>query len=152
ERPMRDAYVGMLPPKLAQIMINLAHPQSGSTILDPFCGTGVVLQEAMLMRYAVYGTDLSEKMVRYSRENLNWLQEKVLLSSPWYLEVADATNQKWRQPVDAVICETYLGKPLTSLPDQQTLQRIINEANAIAEGFLKNISSQIPSGTSLCIA
>ena len=70
-RPKRDARVGMLPPKLAQIIINLAvgqlpadklasicdipagevipRPQLGTTLLDPFCGTGVVLQEALLM-------------------------------------------------------------------------------------------------------
>ena len=59
ERPKRDAFVGMLPPKLAQIMINLACGQlvnSSShllpTILDPFCGTGVIPQEAVLMGYA----------------------------------------------------------------------------------------------------
>ena len=43
-RPARDAKVGMLPPKLAQILINLCGPlKPGSVVLDPFCGTGVVL-------------------------------------------------------------------------------------------------------------
>ena len=44
-RPARDAKVGMLPPKLAQILINLCGilPE-GARVLDPFCGTGVVLQ------------------------------------------------------------------------------------------------------------
>lgn len=73
-RPARDAKVGMLPPKLAQILINLCGPlPEGSTILDPFCGTGVVLQEALLMGYRAYGTDISEKMVAYSEKNLKWL-------------------------------------------------------------------------------
>lgn len=49
-RPKRDARVGMLPPKLAQIIVNLAadqaEPTPSHTILDPFRGTGVVLQEA----------------------------------------------------------------------------------------------------------
>ncbi|MBQ6317967.1 MAG: hypothetical protein IJI13_10660 [Oscillospiraceae bacterium] len=36
-RPARDAKVGMLPPKLAQILINLCGPiKPGATILDPF--------------------------------------------------------------------------------------------------------------------
>ena len=43
-RPLRDPKVGMLPPKLAQIMINLAKPDSGGVIVDPYCGTGVILQ------------------------------------------------------------------------------------------------------------
>ncbi len=73
-RPARDAKVGMLPPKLAQILINLCgNLPAGSRLLDPFCGTGVVLQEAALMGYVPYGTDVSERMVEYSRKNLEWL-------------------------------------------------------------------------------
>ncbi len=151
-RPMRDAFVGMLPPKLAQIMINLAKPSENATVLDPFCGTGVVLQEALLMRYSAYGTDLSEKMVRYSRDNLNWIQEKEQFVGSWYLEEADATTHTWRQPIDSVVCETYLGKPLSSLPDHVKLAQIMDEANTVAEGFLKNIATQLPSGTRLCVA
>ncbi len=73
-RPARDAKVGMLPPKLAQILINLCGDlPAGARLLDPFCGTGVVLQEASLMDYIPYGTDLSERMVEYSQQNLTWL-------------------------------------------------------------------------------
>ena len=75
-RPARDAKVGMLPPKLAQILINLCGPlEPGSTVLDPFCGTGVVLQEALLMGYRAYGTDINERMVEYSKKNIEWLEK-----------------------------------------------------------------------------
>lgn len=77
-RPARDAKVGMLPPKLAQILINLCGDlPEGSRLLDPFCGTGVVLQEAALMGYRPYGTDLNERMVEYSKRNLEWLSEQL---------------------------------------------------------------------------
>jgi tRNA (guanine10-N2)-dimethyltransferase len=67
-RPARDAFVGMLPPKLAQILINLCGPlKEGSCVLDPFCGTGVVLQEALLMGYRAYGTDLNPRMIEYTK-------------------------------------------------------------------------------------
>ncbi len=73
-RPARDAKVGMLPPKLAQILINLCGPLPAETrLLDPFCGTGVVLQEAAIMGYTPYGTDLDARMVEYTRKNLEWL-------------------------------------------------------------------------------
>ena len=81
-RPARDAKVGMLPPKLAQILINLCGPlPADSTILDPFCGTGVVLQEALLMGYRAYGTDLSKRMVKYTERNLKWLSKGSMNSS-----------------------------------------------------------------------
>jgi tRNA (guanine10-N2)-dimethyltransferase len=152
-RPARDAKVGMLPPKLAQIIINLASPAtSGKTLLDPFCGTGVVLQEAALAGFSVYGTDLEPRMVRYSRENLNWLKDGWHISFDWYLEEADATTHRWRQPVDAVACETFLGQPLTKLPVGEHLSKIIYEANLVNHKFLQNISAQLKKGTRLCIA
>lgn len=78
KRPARDAKVGMLPPKLAQILINLCGGlPEGARILDPFCGTGVVLQEALLMGYRAYGTDVSERMVEYSQGNLEWLDKSL---------------------------------------------------------------------------
>ena len=87
-RPARDARVGMLPPKLAQVLINLCGPLApGAILLDPFCGTGVVLQEASLMGYAVQGSDLSERMVEYTQKNLEWLKKP-----PVALVQDDATN------------------------------------------------------------
>ena len=94
-RPKRDAFVGMLPPKLALLMVNLAAgnlPQAATTaqlrLLDAFCGTGVILQEASLLGYRVYGTDLSEKMIDFSRANLDWLAASHRLA---------ATNRSRRQ-------------------------------------------------------
>jgi len=69
DRPGRDAVVGMLPPKLAQTLINLSGVSAkatGLTLLDPFCGTGVTLMEAGLMGFTPYGTDISKRMVKYS--------------------------------------------------------------------------------------
>lgn len=152
-RPRRDAFVGMLPPKLAQIMLNLALVQPGQRVLDPFCGTGVVLQEAALLGCHVYGADLQERMVDFSRDNLKWLKD--LYGAPGsdpLLETADATTAKWQPPIDHVVCETYLGQPLSGLPKPEKLQAIVTDCNTIIGKFLQNLRGQIPAGTRLCIA
>ena len=181
KRPARDAKVGMLPPKLAQILINLcgALPE-GATILDPFCGTGVVLQEALLMGYRAYGTDVSERMVEYSRKNLEWLianSERLFSghfggccrelgpepredgregpgpeNTPFELAEGDATSFKWSQPIDAVACEGYLGKPFSHIPTEMELKEQKQECGAIILGFLKNLNKQIKSGVPVVIA
>ncbi len=138
-----------------------------------------MLQEALLMGYGAYGTDLSEKMIEYSTGNLHWLNDEYgsLGRHPepvegsrsfdsaqgdklqWKIEQGDATTHQWDsskiQDLSSKICvatETYLGTPLSSLPEHAKLVKIMNEANDIAEAFLKNISSQIKSGTRLCVA
>ena len=180
-RPARDAKVGMLPPKLAQIFINLCGPlKPGSVVLDPFCGTGVVLQEALLMGYHAYGTDINERMIEYSKKNINWLlaNSKGIFSGsgpsrpssrgsgpnsrqqpPKYpenslfeLAQGDATSFQWSQPIDAVACESYLGKPFTKIPTDLELKEQKQECQAIILGFLKNLAGQIKSKTPVTIA
>lgn len=155
-RPKRDAFVGMLPPKLAQIMVNLAGPlaQTNSTarILDPFCGTGVLLQEAGMMGYAVYGTDLSEKMIRYSRDNLNWVQDRSHHHFDWYVHQGDAMATIWQQPIDAVVTECYLGQPFSAPPSPAKLTEVRGNCEHIIATFLRQLAKQIIPGTPVVLA
>lgn len=173
ERPKRDAFVGMLPPKLAQIIVNLAtgkidlEPATSDLrksqktdpqicILDPFCGTGVVLQEALLMGYDAYGTDISQKMIDYTTANLKWLLEgrKMNEEGRIRLETADATNYSWNpSSIFCIATEGYLGQPLGGQqPKPEKLREIIHDSNATMRGFLKNVAPQLGTGTRLCVA
>jgi tRNA G10 N-methylase Trm11 len=167
-RPMRDAKVGMLPPKLAQTIVNLSIGKlseqknaSDITVLDPFCGTGVVLQESILMGYHAYGTDLEPRMVAYSEANIDWLRQtrnylrtcdpKNNPEPNITLEIADATDKKWK-PFTNLACETYLGRPFNSLPDVDLLNNVVHDVNTITTKFLENAAKQTPAGTRICIA
>jgi tRNA G10 N-methylase Trm11 len=153
ERPKRDAKVGMLPPKLAQIIINLANPDDGAVVLDPFCGTGVILQESLLMGLGAYGTDIEPRMIEYTRDNLNWLRAKLGVQQiPVACEVADATRHTWGSHFDTIAGETFLGKPLSSIPPKGLMDQIMHECDEIHTKFLTNLASQIPKGTRLCLA
>lgn len=160
-RPARDAKVGMLPPKLAQILINLCGRQpSNAVLLDPFCGTGVVLQEGMLMGYKVQGSDLSERMVEYTQRNLQWLTEAKILPRSQTMEPTniiavtqgDAASLSWPIPINLVACETYLGRPMSSAPAEIKLKQEKQECRSIILGFLKNLAQQIPADTPVTIA
>jgi tRNA (guanine10-N2)-dimethyltransferase len=123
------------------------------TILDPFCGTGVVLQEALLMGYHVTGTDLEPRMVKYSEKNLEWLRDEYKLPElDSVLEVGDATNHTWSVQPDFVAAETYLGRPFTSMPSGEILNQTISECNLIIKKFLQNIHGQLQPGARLCLA
>lgn len=156
-RPRRDARVGMLPPKLAQTIINLASghikEQVEIRILDPFCGTGVVLQEALLMGYDVYGTDIEPRMVEYSIDNIAWLRDwNTKATGAVRIELGDATSHAWQQPVSTIAAETFLGEPLAVLPPREALERIISEVNQLHILALKNLAKQLNPGTPLCLA
>jgi tRNA G10 N-methylase Trm11 len=152
QRPKRDPRVGMLPPKLAQTIINMANPTAESVVLDPFCGTGVLLQEALLMGMDAYGSDLEERMIDYSKANLDWLGEKYDLGArKYFLAAGDATTTQWK-PFDTIACETYLGRPLVSLPDPATLNKIMTDVDTIHKKFLANVARQTSPGFHMCVA
>ena len=70
----RDMIVGMLPPKLAQMMINLSRKNSEDLpwIYDPFCGLGTVLIEAANMNIlSILGSDINPDMVTATQNNIN---------------------------------------------------------------------------------
>jgi tRNA G10 N-methylase Trm11 len=79
KKPVRDMQVGMMPPKMARMMINIARENGNlpEKIYDPFCGTGTVLLEAMDMDLKISGSDLSMKMVEATEKNTKWLFEKM---------------------------------------------------------------------------
>jgi len=155
-RPKRDSKVGMLPPKLAQIIINLAVGElkgQNTTILDPFCGTGVLLQEAYLMGHGIYGTDIEPRMIDYTDANLQWIQSIHSRRVEGATEVGDATQHVWQKtPFNAVACEGYLGQPFSAFPTEAKLRDVMQTCNTIMKGFLKNIHGQIQPGTRLCVA
>lgn len=176
ERPKRDSKVGMLPPKLAQIIINLAvaqnKPDKDFAVLDPFCGTGVILQEALLMGFSADGSDIEQRMGDYTLANLDWLWQKFPETTKLYRgwQLGDATNIQWQtskftidnnnevidaervpMQIDTVACEGYLGQPFNVFPPEDKLRDVVQTCNAIAKGFLKNIHGQLQPGTRLCV-
>jgi len=61
-----------LHPKYARALINLTGAKKGSTVLDPFCGTGGVVIEAAEMGMKAIASDFDEEMVLGCRENMDF--------------------------------------------------------------------------------
>lgn len=116
-RPARDARSGMLPPKLAQMMVNLsAGDPVRSALLDPFCGSGTIVQEALLLGYThLIGSDISEDAIRNSHANLTWLKSHARVKRDARLlrmDVRGLAGTIRERSIDAIVTEPYLGSPL----------------------------------------
>lgn len=139
-RPKRDDRNGMLPPKVAQIMINLSQAHKESTFYDPFCGSGTILQEAILPNYKnVFGSDLSEKQIVDTKENLRWLADNYLSKKldENHFFVADAATDKPGFQVDAIVSEGYLGKPSqkTIIDAEEEIIELTNFYEKVLQNF-----------------
>ncbi len=143
-RPFRDAKTGMLPPKLARMMVNLAVGENPNTrLLDPFCGGGTVLMEAALLMpdATLVGSDIDGKQVEGSKHNFAWLAEQNLLSKKqveginFFVSPAQHVGQHVNESFDAIVTEGYLGEPLHGqepkaflLKNKEAVERVWEES------------------------
>lgn len=137
-RPQRDAFSGMLPPKLARMLIQLARTNETRTLLDPFCGSGSMLMEAALMGLDATGSDNSKKAVSDAKINAKWItQHHELLTGSMRILQADARNlHKTYDPLffDACVTEPYLGPPLKK---PLTTEQFRKQGNELSELYLR---------------
>lgn len=172
KKPVRDTTVGLLPPKLAQIMLNLgmwlatsgqqevAGAQKAKkkepvfTVFDPFCGTGVVPMEALLCGWNVLASDVSAKAVTGCQKNIDWLRkEKGILKK-------DVTDTVWKQDAtkafalktkpDMIVTETSLGPALIKRLSQRDAQKVRNDNEKLQADFLRNASTALPGVPVVC--
>ncbi len=135
DKPYTDKRMGVLPSKLARIMINLAGLKKGQTLWDPFCGSGTLLLEGFAQGLNVIGSDVSGKAINMSQANIDWLGAKTGdATTKFNIFKMDILKPDWKvlsllrkTQLDAVVCEPFMGPPqLTSLP--QPKARIYLEA------------------------
>ena len=148
-KPYRDIKHGMLPPKVARIMVNLAtRGQSGLTLADPFCGTGTILAEAIMVGENVIGSDTNPDAIAGSRSNLEWLFSSPQLPTTKYqLLKLDATHfHEFVTSCDCIATEPYMG-PLLDERNPSSLTKIKNIAKGLDKlyrGALKSFLSALP--------
>ncbi|MDO9326426.1 MAG: methyltransferase domain-containing protein [Methanoregula sp.] len=92
---------GVMMPRMARTLANIAGVQCGDKILDPFCGTGGILIEADLLGATAIGSDFDPLMVAGSRQNI---EQAVLM-------LADATRLPFRDhSIDSVVTDLPYGQ------------------------------------------
>lgn len=116
-RPSRSMSIGMLPPKVARMMVNIsgAPTLSRASLLDPFCGTGTVLQEAALLGVeTVVGTDNGAASLASATKNMLWLKKSIPSIAKRTIDIrrcdARELNTLFHSSTfDCITTETYLG-------------------------------------------
>jgi len=130
-----------IPPRLARIMINLASCTEGKVLLDPFCGVGTILQEAMLAKAKVVGVDINKWCVEAARRNLEWLKSEYSLENAEYRvlqgDVHRLSHKIGQEQVDCIATEPDLGPALREIPTTPYAERIVGRLEPLYYGLLE---------------
>ena len=118
KRPYSDIKTGVLPPKLARIMVNLAGIKRG-TIWDPFCGSGTIPMESAILGYDFLASDKDKNAIFYTSENIKWLNEKGYTGDIRFnifeLDIfkpnKEIVKKLKNSNISAIVCEPFMGPP-----------------------------------------
>lgn len=108
-KPDVDSRRGLLPQKLARIMLNLSglNLDENIVVMDPFCGSGVILMEARELGCEFWGSDIDERAVLASKHNLGIPESSAKV---WKADACDVVLPQVGQNQQLVIVtEPYLG-------------------------------------------
>ncbi len=154
-RPWRDAKNGMLPPKLARMMVNLTGLQgNGHVLLDPFCGSGTTLMEAGLLGFTLIGSDIAEKALYQTDNNLGWLNEHGYEIGEVELHHTKASHAHLliSQPVDAIVTEPFLGTPRQGNESAEELREQVADLEVLYKESFAGLRNILKPGARVVIA
>ncbi len=146
-----------IPPRLARIMINLSKVEKGELLLDPFCGIGSILQEAVLFGIKIIGIDIDEKCVKYCKKNLEWLSQEYRLDIENLDNIIvkgdslDLPSYLQKNSVDAIVTEPYLGPPLKRKPKKHDAMQILKELNGFYGRAIRQMVKVLKPGKRIVI-
>jgi tRNA G10 N-methylase Trm11 len=137
-KPVQRKIFGMSP-RLAKILINLAHCTARKVLLDPFCGVGTILQEALLLKAKVVGIDINPWCAEAARKNLEWLKQEYSLEDADYTILRDDARKlgsRFEEEVDCIATEPDLGPALRQMPTTPYATKIIDKLKPLYRDFL----------------
>lgn len=174
DKPARDTRIGLLPPKLAQVMLNLGQwivEQNGQqeendkkkkilTVYDPFCGTGVIPLECLLRGWNVLASDASLKAVHATEKNIEWLRKEYKIfkkdtaSDVWKHDATKPFDTRGHPELiegpDVIVTETSLGPAFCDRPALAEVGKSKTANEKLQALFLENVAHNLPGIPIVC--
>lgn len=139
KKPIRRESLA-ISPRLAKILINLSQTREGELLLDPFCGVGGILQEALLKEINCYGVDKDKVAIESAKKNLKWMKSKYEFEADYKLQVGDSKNLK-NIKYNGVASEPALGDLVRKKPNDRQAKEIIDKFEKLIISVLSKLKS-----------
>lgn len=129
-------------PRLAKILIELSGAKENAVLLDPFCGIGVILQEALLQKINVIGIDKDKEATQKAGKNIAWLKKKYSIQASFKILRADS-RKIILDKIDAIATEPELGILLKEIPKKEETEKIKREFETLVISVFNNLKKYL---------
>ena len=124
--------------RLSKILINLSGTKKDDLLLDPFCGIGGIMQEALIKKINVYGSDKDFMAIQNCQKNMQWLKRNYKIDN-FYMVYRKDANKVPSKNYDAVATESPLGEVVRKKPSDQKAKQIIKDFENLIIPILKHL-------------
>ncbi len=136
--------------RLTKIMLNLLGLPSGRTIVDPFCGVGTFLIEALIDGYDVIGIDKNNEMIAGARRNIAWAEKNFKIEGKSKLIIGNSSKVLFR--ADGACFEPYMGPFLDSRPNEHRVKQILGDIIPLYSALFDNLTFNLKGkGRVVCV-
>lgn len=138
KKPVRREKLA-ISPRIAKIMINLSGIKENEILVDPFCGIGVILEEALERKIKVVGIDRNKEAIEGAEKNLKWFG----FSKDKY-QLINFDSRKIRIPnAKVIVTEPDLGEILRREPSIEKARDIISNFEDLIIKVINNLKKSI---------
>lgn len=126
-------------PRLAKIMINLSEVKKEEKLLDPFCGIGTILIEALMQNIKVIGVDKDKNAIQDALKNLVWSKQP---KENYRLLCGDSRSMEIKGAM-VIATEPNFGQVLKEMPPKEKALSMIKDYESLMIGVLKNLKNSV---------
>jgi len=138
EKPIRRSSLA-ISPRLAKIMINLSGVKKGEILIDPFCGIGAILQEALIQKIKVIGIDKDKSAISGAKQNLKWFGFSQENHNLMCLDSKKANIPN----ANVIVTEPDLGEVLKNEISLSKAKKTLNNFENLIIDVLNNLKSKV---------
>jgi len=152
DKDFRDTRMGMLPPKVAQILLNLANPGWNDIVIDPFCGSGTVNIEAAITGFKTIGSDLDETRTKKTKENFEQMSDKFryeITSGEFF--ASDAIKFPIKKTSGVIVTEGFLGDVFAKHATKQAIEKESQTVLRMWEKVIAHLEDSSVHTVALCL-
>lgn len=136
KKPVRREALA-ISPRLSKIMINLS--QTKKNLVDPFCGIGGVLFEALLQELEVIGIEIDPHAINGAKKNLEWGK---FPKEKYQLITGNSKTVKIKDS-EVIVTEPDLGRLVRKSPKQKDIDLTMKNFENLMVGVLNNLKRRI---------
>jgi tRNA G10 N-methylase Trm11 len=138
KKPVRREKLS-ISPRLARILINLSEIKENEKLIDPFCGIGSILIEAINMGIKVIGIDKDGEAIRGAKENFDFFK----FPKEGYSLINNNSSKVKIGSVDVLVSEPDFGEVLKKTPNPREAKFMLGNFENLMISVLKNMKKSV---------